>query len=119
MTKIRLVALDLDGTTLSTKHEVSDRTKAVLQRLSDKGVTIVLATGRSPPCVTKYFEVLELSQASWPGVSYNGACGTVWSAKVGDDGVRSKVNVFLNPVPADGTIKLIDFAKEMGAVAQV
>ena len=119
MTKYRLVALDLDGTLLNTKHELSERTKSVLKRLCEKGVTILIATGRSPPCITKYFEQLGLSQKTWPGVSYNGACGSIWSSEVSADGLRFKEIVFLDHHTAESANKVIAFAKEMGAVAQV
>jgi Cof subfamily protein (haloacid dehalogenase superfamily) len=45
---IRLVALDLDGTTLNSAGLLSPRTTSVLQRLSTQSVHIVAATGRSP-----------------------------------------------------------------------
>ena len=119
MTKYRVVALDLDGTALNTKHELSEKTKVVLRLLSEKGVTVLIATGRSPPCITKYFEQLGLSQTTWPGVSYNGACGSVWSSQLNTDGSRSKEIVFLDHQSEQSAKRVIAFANEMGAVAQV
>lgn len=43
---IRLIALDLDGTTLRRDGTVSDRTVAALRRAMDAGVTVSVATGR-------------------------------------------------------------------------
>lgn len=43
---IKAVALDLDGTTLNPQKEWSNYTKAVLNALHDKGIHIVVATGR-------------------------------------------------------------------------
>lgn len=43
---IKLIALDLDGTTLNREGKLSDRNRKALQAASDKGVNIVVATGR-------------------------------------------------------------------------
>ena len=43
---IRMVALDLDGTTLNSAGELTDHTMDVLERAGDKGVHIVVSTGR-------------------------------------------------------------------------
>jgi hypothetical protein len=42
----RLVATDLDGTLLHTDGTVTDRTRAVLDALDARGVTVVFVTGR-------------------------------------------------------------------------
>ena len=44
--KIRLVALDLDGTLLHEDKQISDYTLQVLQQLSDQGLILVPASGR-------------------------------------------------------------------------
>ena len=42
----RLVATDLDGTLLHSDGTVTDRTRAVLDDLDDRGVPVVFTTGR-------------------------------------------------------------------------
>lgn len=44
--QIKLVALDLDGTTLTSDKKVSERTKKALGKAAEKGVHVVIATGR-------------------------------------------------------------------------
>ena len=44
--KYRLVAMDLDGTLLNGRKQVSERTRRALERLHDRGVLAVLASGR-------------------------------------------------------------------------
>ena len=44
---IKLIALDLDGTTLRSKSVLSDATKDALERAIKKGVHVVIATGRT------------------------------------------------------------------------
>lgn len=43
---IKLIAIDLDGTLLNEQHQVSDRVRQSIQYAQDKGVQIVLASGR-------------------------------------------------------------------------
>lgn len=45
--KIGLIALDLDGTTLRSDRRVGERTKAALTEAAKRGVHVVIATGRS------------------------------------------------------------------------
>lgn len=45
--KIRLIGLDLDGTTLNGKSEFSERTKEAFKKAMEQGVHIVISTGRS------------------------------------------------------------------------
>lgn len=60
---IRLVALDLDDTTLNDQSRLSGRTRAALERAAAGGAAIVVATGRPYAAVAP--EVLAL-----PGVRY-------------------------------------------------
>lgn len=47
MKKIKMVALDLDGTTLNRHSEISERTCRALHDAMEKGVHIVISTGRA------------------------------------------------------------------------
>ncbi|MDO4518348.1 MAG: HAD family hydrolase [Bacillota bacterium] len=56
---IKLIALDLDGTTLRRDGSLSDGNRKALQAAADKGVQVVIATGRplcAIPKVIKNFE---------------------------------------------------------------
>ena len=44
---IRLVALDLDGTTLRSDHSLSERVRNTLEKAIEQGTEIVIATGRT------------------------------------------------------------------------
>lgn len=46
---IKLIALDLDGTTINNDRVISERNRRALQQAAEKGVNIVIATGR-PYC---------------------------------------------------------------------
>ena len=44
----KVLALDLDGTLTNNAKVITPRTKAALQAAADRGVRIVLASGRPP-----------------------------------------------------------------------
>src|SRR5581483_3223577 len=46
MRTIKLVALDVDGTLLNQQHQLTARTRETLIRLGERGIHIVLATGK-------------------------------------------------------------------------
>ena len=46
MTDIKLIALDLDGTLLTTDKKLTERTKSILKAAREQGVKVVLTTGR-------------------------------------------------------------------------
>lgn len=67
---IRLVAIDLDGTLLNRYHEITPRTKEAVSRLKQKGIYVVLASGRPLKSIQAYANLLELNT---PIISANGA----------------------------------------------
>lgn len=74
--KYRVVALDLDGTLLTSEHRLSVATIRGLRALHDKGLTIVLATGRAISTVYEHVVALGLPTAL-PVVCSNGAAGVL------------------------------------------
>lgn len=44
--KIKLIALDLDGTLYNTNGQISDKNREVLKYAIDRGITVVISTGR-------------------------------------------------------------------------
>lgn len=48
MTPVRLVAIDVDGTLLTSDHRVTGRTRAAIDRVRSRGVEVLLATSRGP-----------------------------------------------------------------------
>jgi Cof subfamily protein (haloacid dehalogenase superfamily) len=71
MSKIHLVAIDLDGTLLNSAKQVTAATSAVLRRArQEAGVRIVLASARPPRTVMPFYNLLDLDT---PLICYNGA----------------------------------------------
>lgn len=46
MNKIKMIGLDLDGTLLTDKKKITDRTMKVLRKAIDRGIVVLVATGR-------------------------------------------------------------------------
>ncbi|HBO38338.1 MAG TPA: Cof-type HAD-IIB family hydrolase [Pasteurellaceae bacterium] len=67
----RAVVSDLDGTLLNGNHVVGDFTISTLERLAQKGVDIVLATGRNYTDVSSILGKMKIEQAVM--VTSNGA----------------------------------------------
>lgn len=72
MTRIRLIATDIDGTLLRSDHTVSERTRAVLTRAQNDGVPVVPISGRQAPVLAP---VAQAAGLTGPAVCANGAVG--------------------------------------------
>jgi HAD superfamily hydrolase (TIGR01484 family) len=68
--RVRLVALDIDGTLLRSDKTVSPRTRAAVARAQSGGVRVVLATGRRHPSARRVAEELGVEL---PLIVHNGA----------------------------------------------
>lgn len=69
----KLIALDMDGTLLKKDKTISSQTKEALNAARDKGVKIVLASGRPIEGLNRYLEELDLIKDDEYVLSYNGA----------------------------------------------
>lgn len=67
---ISLVISDIDGTLITSNHEVTDATKAAAAKLSDRGIALSLASSRPPRSIVPLADVLKLSG---PFAAFNGA----------------------------------------------
>lgn len=69
MTK-KLIAIDLDGTTLNAHSHITKRTEAVLQKAIAAGNVVSIATGRPYRMSAQFYQQLNLTS---PMVNFNGA----------------------------------------------
>ena len=60
-TAVRLLALDIDGTLLTSDHQVTDATRNAIQTVVDRGVYVVLASARGPRALTPIMQRLGIS----------------------------------------------------------
>ena len=100
--KIRIIALDLDGTTLNNRREFSEATRRAFSRAMEAGVHIVISTGRA-------FASLPESMFGIEGLEYvitsNGAVVTRLS---------DMEQVYTNRLDPDAVVKVVDAIKDRG-----
>ncbi|GGE27447.1 Cof-type HAD-IIB family hydrolase [Streptococcus himalayensis] len=73
MADIRLIALDLDGTLLNSEKQISRKNLAALRAAQEKGVKIVLTTGRPLKAMEFFLTELGLAnQADEYTITFNG-----------------------------------------------
>ena len=69
----KLIAIDMDGTLLREDKTISDRTKETIKKAVEKGVKIVLASGRPIEGLERYLEELQLVTEDDYVMSFNGS----------------------------------------------
>ena len=100
----KLVAIDMDGTLLNEKKEITDRSKENIRRLKAKGISVVLATGRPFHGILPYMEALDLLDENDFMVTYNGA--------LVQNATANKV-LSLRPLSLDSYKELYTVSKEL------
>lgn len=68
----KLIAIDLDGTTLNNNSEITTETVNTLNKLMDLGHIVNIVTGRPPRLVTDIYNEIGLND---PLISFNGSLG--------------------------------------------
>lgn len=101
MGDIKLVALDLDGTLLTSRKTISRRTHTALRKTIDQGIKVVFATARPPRSVRTYYNALKLDT---PQINYNGAM--IWDEK-------SHKVLQHNPLDPALTLQVIHYARKL------
>ena len=66
----KLVCIDVDGTLLNSKHEITERTKKILLKTHELGVHIVISTGRMYTDAAYYSDLIGVKS---PVIASNGA----------------------------------------------
>ncbi|HCG63874.1 MAG TPA: hypothetical protein DHV69_07990 [Sphaerochaeta sp.] len=69
--KIKAIAIDLDGTLLTSDKRITETTIQTLRQVMEKGVHVVIATGRSLATAIRFVEQVG---TTFPVVCYNGSC---------------------------------------------
>lgn len=70
---IKLIAIDMDGTLLLPDHTISPAVKNAVAAAREKGVNVVLTTGRPYAGVHSYLKELHMEQPGDYCITYNGA----------------------------------------------
>lgn len=98
-----MITIDLDGTLLRSDGSVSDRTVRTLQAARDKGVVVVIATGRMYQTARPYGERLGLGDS--PLLLFAG--GLI-------ETLESKKILFQQVIPREWAQELADLARRRG-----
>jgi len=106
MKRIGLIALDMDGTLLTTEKKLTAYTKAVLRKALEQGIEIVLSTGRAITGIPK--ELLEM-----PGMKY---AVTINGARILD--LRKNKVIYENTLSIETALKLLDIIGEYDAIQE-
>lgn len=69
--KYKAIALDLDGTLLNSRQEISDKTRDILIEYQKAGGIVILATGRPQAGAIRYCEPLRMKEFGGILLSYN------------------------------------------------
>jgi Cof subfamily protein (haloacid dehalogenase superfamily) len=97
--KIKLVAIDLDGTLLDSRSIISDRNKNAIKKCLGLGISIVIATAKSVHWVKGLIKRLALKD---PQISSSGA------AIIGNNGQI----ISTKPIPQDLFKRLVTISRE-------
>ncbi len=69
----KILVLDIDGTLTNSKKEITPATLSALLKLQERGISVVIASGRPTPGIRLVSEELQLARFGNYILSYNGA----------------------------------------------
>jgi 5-amino-6-(5-phospho-D-ribitylamino)uracil phosphatase len=105
--QIRLVAIDLDGTLLDDRKQISPQTAEALLAVAQSGVRVIIASARPPRSVRHIYAALRLE--TWQ-INYNGAL--IWDEP-------AKKTVFHRPLPGGVVRQIVQHARRIYPGVQV
>lgn len=112
--KIKVLALDLDGTLTNDQKIVTPRTRAALDAAIEQGVTIVLASGRPTAGIMPLAKELELDKKGGCVLSYNG--GAIVDCRTGETLYQKRLGAEFVPelcaFAADQDIAIVTYNNE-------
>ena len=89
MSKFKLLALDLDGTLTDSKKRISEKNREYIRKAQEKGVEIILASGRPVIGIRSIADELDLWKTGGYILAYNG--GQIIDCKSGNDLVKQTI----------------------------
>ncbi len=104
---VKMIALDLDGTTLNDKREISTYTKQVIEQAIEQGIVVLACTGRPLNAIPDEFLAIK-------GVKYVIASN---GARVYD--MDEKETIFEGLLSVDGTKEIIVLSSEYNSYKEI
>ncbi|SFD02664.1 sugar-phosphatase [Clostridium uliginosum] len=114
----KLIALDMDGTLLTSDKKISEKNKKAIKAAEEKGVKVVLTSGRPSDGLTRYLKELDLLKEEDYVLSFNG--GVAQNAKSGK--VISKIAIkgsdlkYLSKIANECGINIHAFSSTKGLI---
>jgi len=110
----KLLVLDLDGTLTNSKKEISERTKATLLKVQQKGVKIVLASGRPTYGIVPLADELELAKYGGYILSFNGGTIINWQTKevIHQSALNTENLPVLHEIARQNSVDIISYENE-------
>ncbi len=68
----KMIVLDMDDTLLTDDHQISIRNRKAIKTAQEKGIYVVLASGRPTPAMISFAKELELDKYNSYIISFNG-----------------------------------------------
>ena len=99
MSRIKMIALDLDGTLFDNEGKIPEENKIILQESHKKGIIVVLSSGRMTDCVAPTADLIGID---CPLIVYNGAM-------VRNTESEGRKIIFHKPLPVKYGDKMIDY----------
>ena len=94
--KYKLIAIDMDGTLLNSENYISERTRQALIAAKEKGVHVVLSTGRILKSAIYYSKQLGLANpivASTGGIMVDGESNVLFKSPLDKSSIKEAVKM--------------------------
>jgi Cof subfamily protein (haloacid dehalogenase superfamily) len=112
--KYKVLVLDLDGTLTNSKKMISARTKIALIKAQERGITIVLASGRPTYGIVPLAEELQLAKYGGYILSFNGGTIINWKTKevIHESVISSEKLPLLHKIAVQNDVEIISYQNE-------
>lgn len=100
----KLIGLDIDGTLVNSKLEITPKTKAALEKAQDLGHILVIASGRAPHGVYRYAKELNFDKHNGLLSNFNGGRITNF---------QKKQAIINHPLNFNLTKEILEFAENL------
>lgn len=108
--KIKAIVLDIDGTLLTDDRQISDATITSLRQQQEKGVKVILASGRPTSGMMPFIKALEIDRFGGYLVSYNGA--SVYAC-------REQEEIFIQALPISASQQILEHLKQFDLIPMI
>jgi len=105
MQQYKLLSLDLDKTLLNNKHEISKRNYTALKKCKEKGLYVVLASGREVETIDRFSDELEI---------YDPIIACVGAIVCGEKRNGKRELLYHQPLPAGIVDEAMEFTQSKG-----